>query len=532
MFLELSPVTDIRRENFHIRIAGFAESQPNAPAIEVEGEVLNWKGLHSAVNRIGGSIRNTGCVRGDRIAILAENSLAYAAVFLGAVCAGMSVVTLPTMAGPEAIAAMIDDSKAKVLLASASSRDDADRSVRLAREGSVAVRIAFDFDAPGWIGIGAWSDAGSDEFVDPNITEKTEFNIVYSSGTTGRPKGIVHSHASRIGMSRGYMGLGFDGASKVLISTPLYTNMSIPALLAQVWAGGTSLIMRRFELDAFLSLAGDRGATHFFMVPTIVERILESGRFDPARLAATRVKYVAGAHLAPELKSALRTRWPGRLVEVYGMTEGAPVSVLFADENPDKLQSVGRAARGCEIRILGEHDAVLRPGGTGEIVGRSGCMMLGYNNLPRETEDLIWRDEDGRAFFRSGDIGRLDEDGFLYLLDRKKDMIISGGFNIYAADLEPIVAGHPAVSEVAVIGVPSARWGETPLALVVLRAGNDASAAEILEWCNARLSKHQRLGEVELRKVLPRNALGKVLKRELREPYWKQTGQRAGRRVS
>jgi acyl-CoA synthetase (AMP-forming)/AMP-acid ligase II len=280
------------------------------------------------------------------------------------------------------------------------------------------------------------------------------------------------------------------------------------------------VVTRGFDAGEYLALAQTRGATHFFMVPTMVQRLLEASGFDTTDLRRTRLKYVAGSHLRSDLKHALLSRWPGSLLEVYGMTEGAPATCLLADQHPDKLDSVGQPVAGCEIRIIDDDGHELSAGDVGEIVGRSGSMMLGYNNLAEETEALIWRDRDGNAFFRSGDIGRFDAEGFLYVLDRKKDMIISGGLNIYAADIEPVVAEHPAVAEVAVIAVPSDRWGETPLALVVPREGAEAAADEIRDFSNAQLGKHQRIAAVEFRETLPRNALGKVLKRELRAPYW------------
>ena len=156
------------------------------------------------------------------------------------------------------------------------------------------------------------------------------------------------------------------------------------------------------------------------------------------------------------------------------------------------------------------------------MVGRSGFMMRGYENRGDATDAMLWRDGTGAVFYKSGDIGRLDSDGYLYLLDRKKDMIISGGQNVFAVDIENVLSAHPAVAEVAVVGVPSERWGETPLALVVLERGADVGADALRDWANQRLSKHERISLLEIRSQLPRSPLGKLLKRELRDPYWKE----------
>jgi acyl-CoA synthetase (AMP-forming)/AMP-acid ligase II len=210
----------------------------------------------------------------------------------------------------------------------------------------------------------------------------------------------------------------------------------------------------------------------------------------------------------------------GALVEIYGLTEGGVTTILFASAYPEKLESVGQPAPGCEIKIIDDAGNELSPGETGEVVGRSSFMMRGYENRKDATNAMLWRDHTGALFYRSGDVGRLDADGFLYLLDRKKDMIISGGQNVYAVDIENVLSVHPDVAEVAVIGVPSERWGETPLALVVLEPGASIEAAALVDWANQRLGKHERISTLEIRKELPKSPLGKLLKRELRAPYW------------
>jgi long-chain acyl-CoA synthetase len=210
------------------------------------------------------------------------------------------------------------------------------------------------------------------------------------------------------------------------------------------------------------------------------------------------------------------------LVEIYGLTEGGPVTVLEASRYPDKLASVGKPAPGYEVRIVDDDGRDVPAGSAGEVVGRSPNMMSGYLNRPDETQAMLWRDAAGALYFRTGDLGRFDDDGFLYLLDRKKDVIISGGFNVYASDLEAVLARHPGVAEVTVIGVPSERWGETPLALVVPRAEYEVTGPALLEYCHTHVGKAQRLSAVVLRDPLPRNAIGKVLKRELRDPYWRK----------
>ena len=205
-------------------------------------------------------------------------------------------------------------------------------------------------------------------------------------------------------------------------------------------------------------------------------------------------------------------------MEFYGLTEGGVSCTLFANHFPDKLASVGQPAG--ELRIIDEQGNALPPGQTGEIVGRNWNMMRGYVNRSDATDEMLWYGEAGELFFKTGDIGRLDEDGFLYLSDRKKDVVISGGFNIFATDLEVVLVRHEAVRDAAVIGIPSEQWGETPLALVVLEEGAEIEAETLRQWANERLGKAQRIAQLEFRDDLPKSDIGKVLKRELRAPYW------------
>jgi acyl-CoA synthetase (AMP-forming)/AMP-acid ligase II len=201
------------------------------------------------------------------------------------------------------------------------------------------------------------------------------------------------------------------------------------------------------------------------------------------------------------------------------MTEGGGSCVLLAHEHPDKLHTVGQPVPGHDIRLIDEEGREVPRGEMGEVVGRSPAMMVGYHNQPEKTREAEWTSPEGLRFIRTGDVGRFDEDGFLTLMDRKKDLIISGGFNIYPSDIEAELASESEVVEAAVVGVPSERWGETPVAFVVARPGAEPEAAALKERVNARLGKTQRLSDLILVEALPRSAIGKVLKRELRESY-------------
>jgi acyl-CoA synthetase (AMP-forming)/AMP-acid ligase II len=248
------------------------------------------------------------------------------------------------------------------------------------------------------------------------------------------------------------------------------------------------------------------------------QRLLECDDFDDFDLSSLDATMCCGSPLSAVLKQAIMKRLPGDFIELYGLTEGL-VTILTPEDMRKKTDSVGRPAPGQHVAILDDQDRVLQNGEAGEIVGRSRLMMSGYHDNDAENEAATWLHPSGDRWLRTGDIGRVDEDGFLYLVDRKKDMIISGGQNIYPADIEAVLIRHDTVSEVAVIGVGSEKWGETPFAVIVPKAGASADAAEILAWANARLGKQQRISAAQFVDELPRNPNGKVLKRDLRRRF-------------
>jgi acyl-CoA synthetase (AMP-forming)/AMP-acid ligase II len=289
-------------------------------------------------------------------------------------------------------------------------------------------------------------------------------------------------------------------------------------LLPTVASGGTTVLAETFGARALLDIVQRERCTHTFMVPTQLTMVLAEPTFDSHDLSSLRIVISAAAPLHTDTKREILRRMTRGLMELYGMTEGLG-TVLQPEDVERKIASVGQPIPGTEIRIVDDAGKELGPGEIGEIVGTSPGVMRGYYKKPKESEALLWKDPSGTPFLRTGDIGKKDEDGFVYVLDRKKDMILTGGVNVYASDLEEAFSRHPDVAEAAAIAIPHEKWGETPLVLVVPRAGVRADADEIRAWGNDRLGKHQRASRVEVRESLPRNALGKVLKRELREAY-------------
>jgi acyl-CoA synthetase (AMP-forming)/AMP-acid ligase II len=499
-------------------IAAHARERPRATAL-IDGEHrTSYAALDAAMDRVAAALQRDGAQPGDTIAICALASSAYVTVFMGALRAGLAVAPLPPSSTPAQIAGMVADAGARHLFL-----DEANaQAVGAALTGAHVRRIRLDDSASGDERLLDWLAPPGTKPAPVSIDPASAFNIIYSSGTTGTPKGIVQSHAMRWGQVRRAAAAGYDTDTVTLISTPLYSNTTLVVVIPTLARGGELVLMAKFDCARYLALAQTHRATHTMLVPVQYQRLMSWPDFDRHDLSSFRFKACTSAPFRAELKAEVLRRWPGELTEYYGMTEGGGSTILYCRQHPDKLHTVGQPAEGHELRLIDEAGVELpsRPDVIGEVVGRSASMMTGYHNQPDQTRDAQWFDAQGRRFIRTGDVGRFDEDGFLILMDRRKDMIISGGFNIYPSDLEAELRRHAAVADAAVVGVPSEQWGETPVAFVVRRAGYDDTGADALRaWVNERVGKTQRLADLRLVDELPRSAIGKVLKRELRERY-------------
>ncbi len=502
--------------------ATHAEFHPDKPALVCAGKTRRWADFDAGMNRVANALLAEGSGKGDRVAVLMGNGVEIVEVIFGVVKAGACVVPLSGLLTGDQLAALIDDCDARWLIVSEVFRDRIEpHRASLGKIGDGGF-LAADFEAPGWRPLSALlADAAPDR---PNVRyDMTDpFNIIYSSGTTGLPKGIVQTHRARQHWAfSNAVEMGFSSDSRALTTTALYSNGTWLMMLPVLFAGGTLYAMDAFDAGAFLQMVEREAITHTFMVPAQYLMVLDHPDLDRTDLSSLKTMLSAGSPLRRDTKAEIIARMGPGLYELYGFSEGF-ATILKPHQHAEKFASVGTPVLGFELKILDADGNEAPRGEAGEIAGYGAGLMREYYRRPEATAELIWRDERGRTFVRSGDIGRLDEDGFLYILDRKKDMIISGGFNVFPTDVEAIVGGHRHVQDVTVIGVPHDKWGEAALALVIARDGADAD--QIRDWANDRLAKHQRLVGVEFREDFPRNALGKVLKRILREPYWEGGG--------
>ena len=510
------PALDTRFRAIAELIHDNALAQPEHPALSDERESLSYAQLDRAMDRVAASLQRDGLRAGEVIAISALNSVRYGVIFLGALRAGLVVAPIAPSSSAESAASMLRDAEARILFVDAAAKDlvPADsaagcRSIWIDDAAVAAQGVAFD----------AWLAADGARPEPVAVAPLDAFNIIYSSGTTGTPKGIVQSHGMRWAHVLRGAANGYGPDAVTLLSTPLYSNTTLVIFFPSLVYGGSVVLMSKFDAAKYLQLAQTRRVTHTMLVPVQYQRIMALPQFAEHDLSAFRTKFCTSAPFSAALKADVVARWPGSLTEYYGMTEGGGTCILEAHLHPHKLHTVGQPAAGCDMRLIDEDGREVAAGEIGEVVGHSASMMNGYHGQPEKTREVEWFDAEGKRFIRTGDVGRFDEDGFLTLMDRRKDMIISGGFNVYPSDLEAQLRLHPSVEEVAVVGVASVQWGETPVAFVVMRKGTTDSAPSLKDWFNQRAGKTQRLADVRLVDELPRSAIGKVLKRQLRDQY-------------
>ncbi|MGX7927313.1 class I adenylate-forming enzyme family protein [Tsuneonella sp. HG094] len=490
-------------------LADWSAVQPDSPAMRDEQGELSWGDLGDRIERIAARLQADGLMPGQSVSILGTSTVPYALVFLAAVRAGGVAAPLTTGASPEQLAGMAADSGATHIFI------DRAKLVELGEDCFPSLtKIVLDEELDKWMApAGTRAAPFAPEPGDP-------FTIIYSSGTTGIPKGIVHSHQMRwrqfATTAASLLAAGGDVVS--LASTPLYSNTTMVAFLGPLAAGGIVRVIGKFDSKRWLGYAEADRTAMTMLVPVQYQRLMDEPSLGEFDLSAMRLKYCTSAPFSPDLKREVLARMPGALIEIYSMTEGGVVTLLHAHEFPDKLHTVGRPAPGSELKVLDDADNELPPGSAGHLVGRSGTMMSGYRNQEGKTREGYWIDPaTGLTWQRMGDIGRIDADGFVELVGRAKDMIISGGFNIYPADLEAALEADSRVAEAAVIGMPSRAWGETPVGFVRLASGcPDSEVADIMSATNANLGKTQRLAALHPIGEMPRSHIGKLLKTELR----------------
>jgi long-chain acyl-CoA synthetase len=503
-----------------LELAGLVEHharyRPGALAVAVEEHRLDWHAFHQRVARVGNALRALGVKRGDRVATCMGNSLELLETYWAVPAIGATLVPLSPLLLAKGLEGLLRDCKPACLVTSS------EMLPLLAEIGSEVTghRLLVDGTAPGCEEYHALAAAQPETLEPAAVSADERFNIMYTSGTTGLPKGIVHTHFIR-SMYCALMAaaLRMSPESRTLHTGAIVFNGSFVTLMPSFYLGAAYFLHRRFDPEATLTTIERERITHIMLVPAQIAALLDSPAFDAGRLGSLQCVLSLGAPLLEKHRQQFEAALPGRLYELYGLTEGM-LTILDPQAAKHKPGSVGTPPQFFRIRVLREDGTEATAGEIGEIVGRGPILMDGYYGRPDLTAEAI---RDG--WMHSGDMGYLDEDGYLYLVDRKKDMVDSGGVKVYPRDIEEVAARHPQVREVAVFGIPDEKWGEAAMAAVILRGATSPGEDELRDWINARVAaRYQRVARVVILQDFPRNAAGKTLKRELRAPYWAAHG--------
>ena len=496
----------------------------NKEAIIDGAERISYDQLGESATRLANAMAAAGIKQGDRAAILMPNCH-QAIAFDGAIMkSGIVKVPLNARVSAGELKGMLEDSGASILFTHAGLVDLAKASV----EGVTGLRkvvVVGEVDPDlGWTDFETFKASGSADPVNAELDKDSLYKLAYTSGTSGVLKAAMLTHGNWICLTRAYLiAQGLDASEPRLSAyvAPI-THAAGGQILANMLSGRSNLLLTKFEPSDFLRAVEEYKVTDVLLVPTMINMLLECPDIKTRDLSSlTKITY-GTAPMAPErIKQALAAFGPV-LSQGYGQTEStAVISSLGLEDHlavndpshAHRLASAGRPSFDVDIRIVDEDGSDVPPGDIGEIIVRGDMVMKGYWNAPELTADTI---KDGWLYTR--DMGRIDEDGYLYLVDRKSDMIISGGFNVYPAEVENALMEHPAVFEAAVVGVPDDKWGEAVKAVVVTKA--DTSEEELVAHCSERLARFKAPRSVDFVEALPKSPVGKTLRRVVKERYW------------
>ena len=504
---------------FSAILADWEARKPDAVAISFAGTHRTWAELAQRVRRLAAALRAAGLQPGDRVAVLDLNHPSCLELTLACAQVGTANAVVNFRLAPPEIAYVINDAKARLLFVGPELAGAVEKLRAHLPSVERVVRVGgADDEYEAWLA--AHEPDGQVHPAAPNDC----FVQLYTSGTTGFPKGSMLTHRGMLAHSRNVAATqAFDPGSRVQVAMPLFHVGGTSYALMAISLGARLFVMRMPDPAAALAMLEADRITHTFYVPALMAVINQvPGAAERDYSALKAVSYGASPMPLPVMRASLKL-FPGVMQQVYGMTEqSGAVSVLGPADHEDpavahRLVSAGRAISGVEIEIRDPASGeAVATGERGEVWVRSEQTMGGYWGKPDATAATITPD----GWLRSGDGGYIDADGYLYVTDRIKDMIISGGENIYPAEIERVLAEHPSLQDVAVIGVPDERWGEVPKAVVVAAPGASVDVEQVLAWCRERLAAFKCPKTIDVVAELPRNPTGKILKKDLRKPYW------------
>lgn len=478
-------------------------------AIMFDGRWLTFGALRTRVGQVAAALKRSGIGRGARVAVLLHNRPEFIESYFAVTGIGAIFVPLNWRLHAAEHAALLADAEPKLLIAA---RDYAPSFARLRQEAPSLQQIIVADGRLGDDSYETWIAPGGTMPAAEPLGPHTEASILYTSGTTSRPKGVVLTHGNYLADFANVASVVRPEAASVNLQiSPLYHAACIHSFF-HLANGSATILIEKFDAGEALRLIEQQRASYFFAAPTALYQMMDHPDFATRdRSSLKAISYGAAGISKARLSEAARAFGP-ILLHAYGMTETTShASILTSADHATALGSIGKGLGRSEIRVLDERNEACAPGEIGEIVIRGPNVMKGYWKRPAATAETI---RDG--WLHSGDLARTDAHGFVFVVDRKKDMVISGGVNLYPREIEDVIAAHPAVAEVAVFGVPDAHWGEALAAAVVLRAGQTAGASDIVAFCRERIGGYKVPKRIQILPELPKNASGKILKTGLR----------------
>ena len=493
---------------------------PEKTAIVFEDHRISYSQLDERVNRLANALIGLGCEKGERLAILSENTHKYMEVYFAAAKAGMSITPLNFRLSNSELVHITNNSEAVIFLAG-DGYESRTRTIRPQLE-NIREWIALDNPAEEFR---FYEDLIGGASTDDPLVEVDEDDLailMYTGGTTGLPKGVMLSHrnilSAMYGLIISYSLTRHDTECFIL---PLF-HISLWPVLCVLMVGGTVVILRRPDLDKLLESVQYERCTHIVLVPTLVTWILDVPNLEDFDLSSLRLITYAGSPMPAAVLRRSVDKFGPIFSQGYGLTEAAPlVTSMYAEdhhfEGPKArlLKSVGKEGPTVEVTIFDENDSPVRAGEVGEIVVRGKNIMKGYWKNPELTKEIL-----RGGWLHTGDVGTMDKEGYIYLVDRKADMIVTGGENVYPKETEDAIYEHPAVQECAVVSAPDEKWGERVQAVVVLNDDHSVTEKELIAHCKERLAGYKCPKKIEFWRELPKTPIGKILRKEVKKSFW------------
>jgi len=486
---------------------------PDKAAVVFEDNQYTYRALNQQANRMANALNALGVKKGDHVAIWLHNCLEFLTAFYGVLKVGAVALPMNVLYKEREMRFLLGNSESKAIFAFEEGLDVL-RQIRPHLphlENAIIVGPDAEYDEA--VSHGQVTGAGSDQFLSLDVNPDDTATILYTSGTTGNPKGAMLSHRNMYMNAEYYAtGLGANGNWRGFCILPLSHLLSLAAgVLVLFGRGATMYVMKQFEAEPMARMIALHKINYTFAVRTVYSLLLALPDEPQYDLHSLDVCIVTGAVTPLELRKAFEGRCDCLTIQVYGQVESSPVISLDRIDMERKFTSVGYPLPHIEVKIADDEGNPLPPNQHGEICARGHCVMKGYWNNPKGTQEAI-----KNGWLHTGDIGMIDEEGYLYIFDRKKDMIICGGYNIYPIELEELLYENPKVLEAAVVGLPDEKMGEIPKAYIVLKPGETAGEDEIMDYVRDRLAKYKKLRAVAFVEALPKGPTGKILRRELR----------------